>query len=129
MEMNEGFDVLMAFREGGWTMWVILLLTLLALPLASIALMTGNRVLAMVGIGFAAAIALTGVGGTMLGRHQVDRAIGSVEKVQDRELIHEMGYREASRNLYFAGIVGVPLMLLSVAAFARAMNKANDVAR
>lgn len=121
--MYEQTDVIGMFHEGGWTMWVILLLTLLALPTASLALMTGNRMLAFVGIGFAAAIALTGVGGTMLGRHQVDSALAYVNDAHDRELIHEGGYREASRNLYFAGIVGVPLMLLSVAAFARAMQK------
>ena len=121
--MHEGLEVIEAFHEGGWMMWVILLLTLLALPSAGIALMTGNRTLAMIGIGFVAAIALAGVGGMMLGRHQVDAALAYVNDAHDRELIHEGGYREASRNLYFAGIVGVPLVLLSVAAFARAMNK------
>ena len=121
--MGESSSLFEMFREGGWTMWVIVLLTLGALPATIAALVANHRGLAMVGLALVAAIAITGVGGTMLGRRQVDAAIGAVSDAHDRALIHEMGYREAGRNLQFAGLVGVPLMLLAVGAYARAMQK------
>lgn len=121
--MEESLSLFDMFREGGWTMWLIVLLTLAAVPATMAALVSNSRALAFVGLGLVALIALTGVGGTMLGRHQVDAAIAAVGDVHDRELIHEMGYREAGRNLQFAGLVGVPLMLLAAAAYARALQK------
>ena len=89
----------------------------------AVALDVDRITVAVVALGGVALIALTGVGGTMLGRQQVDAAIVVVEDAHDRELIREGGYREASRNLQFAGIVGVPLLLLAVAAYARAMQR------
>ena len=120
--MEESASLFEMFLEGGWTMWVIVLLTLGALPATIAALVASHRGLAMVGLALVAAIGITGVGGTMLGRRQVDRAMTHLSPV-DRALIHELGYREASRNLQFAGLAGVPLMLLAVAAYARSLQK------
>lgn len=121
--MEESASLMQLFMEGGWPMWLIVLLTLAAGATTVAALIANNRVMAFVALGGVALIALTGVGGTMLGRQQVDAAIVAVEDAHDRELIREGGYREASRNLQFAGIVGVPLLLLAVAAYARAMQR------
>ena len=121
--MEESVSLTQLFMEGGWTMWLIVLLTLGAGALTVAALIANSRVMAFVALGGVALIALTGVGGTMLGRQQVDAAIGFVDDAQGRGLVPEGGYREAGRNLQFAGIVGVPLLLLAVAAYARAMQK------
>ena len=121
--MEESVSLTQLFMDGGWTMWLIVLLTLGAGALTVAALIANSRVMAFVALGGVALIALTGVGGTMLGRQQVDAAIVFVDDAHGRELIREGGYREAGRNLQFAGSVGVPLLLLAVAAYARARQK------
>lgn len=118
----EDAGLLELFREGGWTMWLIVLFALGALSAAMAALMANHRGLAMASLGLVALIALAGVGGTMLGRRQVDEAIVVVDP-KDQALIREVGYRESGRNLQLAGITGLPLMVLAVAAYVRALQR------
>jgi hypothetical protein len=115
-------SLLEMFREGGPTMYFIVLLFAAALPVAVVALIMGKRGPVFGVVALVAAIMLTGVGGMMLGRVRTDAALGNVP-ADLRDAIRSQGYLESSRNIQFAGLASLPLALLAVAAWQRASRR------
>jgi len=103
--------------EGGFWMYPILLLGLVAVALAALQLVLGNRVFQLAAVVVALAPAVLGVLGWMHGRSSVDNVLGMVTP-EDRPRLQAQGYKEAQRPLQFGGaITGLCVPLLVVGAF------------
>lgn len=92
------------FYEGGAAMWVIALLTLPCFAFAIIHAAQPKMWSLFLTAGLAALVFLTGIGGTVFGRINVQAALEVVEPSQ-ADQIREIGYREASRPITFAAII------------------------
>ncbi|MFT3711786.1 MAG: hypothetical protein QM817_29460 [Archangium sp.] len=112
-------SVVEMFREGGPTMYLIVLLLAFGLTLGVAALLIGKKG-PVIGLAVVVAlIILTGVGGMMLGRTQTERAIPNVPESMQEEL-RAKGYAESMRNVQFGGLASLPLVLLAVVGWQRA---------
>ncbi len=118
---------LMMLREGGIGAWAALALGLLALLLAAVSLLAAlGKSRSAFGLGIGTLLlgtfsAVVGMLGTVHGRTQVARAIGSVASGIDAERILLMGWSEAANAALF-GFFGaiVPLVLGTFAALSGA---------
>jgi hypothetical protein len=95
-----------AFHEGGWPMYVILLLALLGHVAAVVALILGRkgknlaRVTGLLALGLGLATAGMGWFGNHLGRNMTEAAVAMVDP-RDKMAIMNQGYAEAAQNLKF----------------------------
>jgi hypothetical protein len=121
------------WMEGGVWMWVVLMLALVALPVAAGAGMlalvgrfrggaalTGGRVVAVLALGLALTPGCAGVAGWLHGRSIVDSVLPLADPDQ-REILREVGYAEARRPLELAGLTAVPLFGLACVALLLAL--------
>jgi hypothetical protein len=118
---------LMAFREGGWAMWVVLgldgcvgILVPIALIVAIVARVTGKMRSLSLGLGIVATLMClmpmcAGVGGYLLGMDQVEAAVAGVDPAMQQEL-RTAGEAEASNNLSFGFGSGCSCLLPAVLA-------------
>lgn len=104
------------FAEGGFWMYPISLLGIVAVALGAVALGAKQKNLAVAALACAAVVMLMGVGGMMWGRSQVDRALVMVNP-EDAEKIREQGYLEANRPLQLGGPLAVLSTLLALSGF------------
>ncbi len=104
------------FAEGGFWMYPISLLGIIAVALGAVALGAKQKNLAVAALACAAVVMLMGVGGMMWGRTQVDRAL-MVVSPEDAEQIREQGYLESNRPLQLAGPLAVLSTLLGLTGF------------
>jgi len=107
------------FAEGGFWMYPIALLGLMAVGLGAVGLATPSKSAAVGALACAAIVTLLGVGGMMWGRMKVDEALAMVNP-EDAEAIRVQGYKESMRPLQLAaGFVALGAVL-GLAGFARA---------
>jgi hypothetical protein len=94
------------FHQGGPTMFMITGLIIPALALVGVHIGMRRKWSLFVSLGAIALILGIGLYGMMQGRGRTDAALGAVEDEQDRVMIREEGYKESSRPMQYAGVVG-----------------------
>lgn len=93
------------FQQGGPTMFMITALIIPALALVGVHIGMRRRWSLFVSLGVIALILGIGVYGMMVGRGMTDRAADHATNAQERAMISEQGYQEASRPIEYAGVV------------------------
>ena len=109
-------DVAMMFKEGGWTMYPVLLLGAAALPLSLLAAILKRALVTVIAASVLAFCVGVAAFGTLAGRRITDEAAATVLEA-DAEIIRAVGYAESMRPLQLAGILAVlalPFLLISV---------------
>ena len=94
------------FHQGGPTMFMITALIIPALALVGVHIGLRRKWSLLVSLGVIAAILGIGLFGMMQGRGRTDDALGRAENEQERAMILEEGYKESSRPMQYAGLVG-----------------------
>lgn len=94
------------FHQGGPTMFMITGLIIPAVALVGVHIGMRRRWSLWVSIGAIALILGIGLYGMMSGRSRTDSYLGGVENGEERAMIREEGYKEASRPIEYAGLVG-----------------------
>ena len=101
-------------HEGGWTMWLLLLLLLPALGMAVAHAAVSARWTAIAAFALLALVFAVGLLGRSLGRSMTEQAVATVDSDM-REQLLEVGYNESSRPVDLAVLiacaVAVPLAI------------------
>lgn len=126
-------DVLQAFQEGGWPMYVVLLCTMATHPLAvgiAITAFVSKRKGMVIGLAAASLVfglstACAGAGGYLWSMQQVNEAVAYADPAFV-ETLRAQGQREASWN-WICGAIGAALpALLSLIALVRGITMRGD---
>jgi hypothetical protein len=108
--MSEGFDLVHWFQEGGWPMYLLVVLGLDGMTAGALHLALGQRWTRLVALSALTLILVAGAFGTWLGRTRTEEALRAVDPSMAAQL-REVGQREASRPIQFALVLaGVSLV-------------------
>jgi hypothetical protein len=107
------------FQEGGWGMYVLVVLGLAGVVVAGL-YASGQEKMRWPAWIIAAACVLAGAGFMLQGRSLTDDAIAAVDP-QQQEMIREAGYREAARPLQLG--IGLAVLVGAIAAAGEVKRK------
>jgi hypothetical protein len=99
------------FHQGGLPMWWILALVLPSLAIVGVHIGLRRRWSLWMALGAIALMLGIGLFGTMSSRRRIDTYAAEAASEQERALVVEEGYKEASRPIQFAGVVGAILLV------------------
>ena len=104
------------FLEGGPWMYLLLVLGMVAVPLALVAAVVKGKTVSLVSLSLLFAIAGLGGMAMALNRRGVDKAIANVNP-DDAATIRAVGYAESMRPAQLGGaiaLIGLPLAMIGV---------------
>jgi hypothetical protein len=111
---GDSFDLITWFHEGGWPMYLLVLLGLEGMTVGALHIAFAQRWTRILAGSALASILIFGAFGTWLGRTRTEEALRAVDPAMAAQL-REVGEREASRPIEFAvvlaGLTLVPFVV------------------